>query len=155
VICGFDHVGISVANLGRSITFYRKCLGMDLIVQTTFEGKLYEEVLGLKRTSGKVAVLKAGDLQIELFEFSEPAPKALDPGRPVCDHGISHFCVKVTDIEVEYERLKEAGVCFHCPPADFCGIAKSTYARDPDGNVFELREQAQAPGPATWEEGQS
>lgn len=149
MISGFDHIGISVANLGRSVTFYCKCFGMDLIVQTAFEGKAYEEVLGLKGASGKVALLKAGDLQIELFEFSEPAPKAIDPGKRVCDHGISHFCVQVNDIEGEYERLKAAGVLFHCPPVDFCGIAKATYARDPDGNVFELREQRQSSGPAT------
>ena len=38
------------------------------------------------------------------------------------------------------KRLMEAGVSFHCPPIDFSGIAKATYGRDPDGNVFELRE---------------
>lgn len=142
MIRGLGHIGISVANLGRSIDFYQKCLGMELVVQTTFEGARYEQVLRLKDAKGKVALLKAGEMQLELFEFSEPRPQALDPKRPVCDHGITHFCVEVTDIEGEYERLKEAGVPFHCPPVDFEGIAKATYARDPDGNVFELREQS-------------
>jgi catechol 2,3-dioxygenase-like lactoylglutathione lyase family enzyme len=141
VICALDHVGISVANLDRSIEFYRKCFGMELVAQAKFEGAYYEEVLGLKGARGKVAVLKAGDMRIELFEFSQPAAKSLDPHRPVCDHGISHFCVEVTDIEGEYERLKRAGVSFHCAPVDFDGSAKATYARDPDGNAFELRER--------------
>jgi len=142
VIRGLGHVGISVVNIGRSVDFYQKCLGMELVVQTTFEGARYEQVLGLKGAKGKVALLKAGEMQVELFEFSEPCPRALDPKRPVCDHGITHFCVEVTDIEGEYERLKEAGVSFHCPPVDFGGIARATYARDPDGNVFELRERS-------------
>jgi catechol 2,3-dioxygenase-like lactoylglutathione lyase family enzyme len=124
---------------------------MELVVHTTFEGEHYERILGLKGASGTVALLKLNDMQLELFEFGRPLPTALDPQRPVCDHGISHFCVEVTDIESEYERLKKAGVFFHCAPIDFHGIAKATYARDPDGNVFELREQGRGGRPALGE----
>jgi catechol 2,3-dioxygenase-like lactoylglutathione lyase family enzyme len=140
MIKGLDHVGISVANLERSMEFYRDFLDMEVVVQEeTFEGELYDKILGLKGARGKVALLKKGNMQFELFEFSRPAPKPGDPQRPVCDHGITHFCIEVADIDSEYLRLKAAGVSFHCPPLDF-GTAKATYGRDPDGNVFELLE---------------
>lgn len=58
--------------------------------------------------------------------------------------GITHFCVEVSDIESEYERLKAAGASFHCPPLDFSGEAMATYGRDPDGNVFELLQMSVA-----------
>lgn len=58
--------------------------------------------------------------------------------RPVCDHGITHFCLQVKDVRGEYARLKAAGILFHCPPQEFAGEAVVTYGRDPDGNVFEL-----------------
>ena len=78
-------------------------------------------------------------MQFELFECQQPSPKHGDPKRPVSDHGITHFCIEVSDIDSEYQRLSAAGVPFHCPPLNF-GTAKATYGRDPDGNVFELLE---------------
>jgi catechol 2,3-dioxygenase-like lactoylglutathione lyase family enzyme len=114
---------------------------MELLVEAPFGGDKYETILGLRGAQGKVALLRLGDFQVELFEFASPQPRSADPGRPVCDHGITHFCLRVTDIHVEYARLKAAGVTFHCPPQDFAG-ALATYGRDPDGNVFELFEAA-------------
>lgn len=137
-----NHVGVSVSNLERSLGFYRDLLGLEVLIHRPFEGERYEKILGLKGVKGKVAFLKSksGGLQIELFEFAHPAPKPADAARPVCDQGITHFCIEVQDIEGEYARLKAAGVAFHCPPLDFSGQAKATYGRDPDGNVFELLE---------------
>jgi catechol 2,3-dioxygenase-like lactoylglutathione lyase family enzyme len=84
-------------------------------------------------------MLTAGNACIELFEYSSPQPRPGDSKRPVCDHGITHLCLDVSDIEDEYERLKAAGMLFHCPPQDMGGI-KATYGRDPDGNIVELLE---------------
>lgn len=151
MIKGANHVGISVSNLKRSIEFYRNGLGMQLVAEGTFEpgkdGGRYEAILGLKDAMGKVALLKVANFQLELFEFSHPSPKRSDPNRPVCDHGITHFCIEVTDIESEYEQLKVAGASFHCPPLEFFGPTKATYGRDPDGNVFELIEMAGTEAP--------
>jgi hypothetical protein len=46
----------------------------------------------------------------------------------------------VTDIDAEYERLKAAGMVFHCPPQAAGKGFRATYGRDPDGNVVELLE---------------
>ncbi len=63
------------------------------------------------------------------------------------EHGITHICLDVTDVDAEYERLQAAGVTFHCPPQEFAGVSKVTYARDPDGNVIELQEILQPSSP--------
>ena len=60
-----------------------------------------------------------------------------DPNRPVCDHGITHIAFEVDDLDAEYDRLKAAGMRFHCPPQNL-GVSRVTYGRDPDGNVLEL-----------------
>lgn len=134
------HAGLSVVDLDRSIAFYRDVLGMKLVLARPFQGPLYETILGLQGSRGKVALLEAGGFRLELFEFEHPAPRPAAADWRVHDHGLTHFCIDVTDIESEYTRLSARGVTFHCPPLDF-GTAKATYARDPDGNVFELREQ--------------
>jgi catechol 2,3-dioxygenase-like lactoylglutathione lyase family enzyme len=150
MIKGLEHVGISVANLERSMKFYRDLLGMEVVVavepfKSESYGGNYGKILGLTGASGRVAVVRKGNMQFELFEFQSPAPKRGDPQRPVCNHGITHFCIEVSNIEDVYGKLAAAGVPFHCPPLDF-GTAKATYGRDPDGNVFELLEMC-APKP--------
>lgn len=138
MIKGVNHVGISVGNLERALQFYRYLLGMKLVVEERFEGPQYDKILALRGVCGRVALLKAESFQLELFEFTRPVPSVGDPTRPVCDHGITHFCIEVDDVIKEYHRLKAAGVTFHCEPLDFAGAERATYGRDPDGNVFEL-----------------
>ena len=139
VVKALHHVALSVRDLDRSIAFYCGLLGMEKLHQVSFGGETMELITRLPHARGRAAMLRVGGQNIEIFEFSEPIPKAPEVQRPVCDHGISHFCVEVDDLEQEYERLKAAGVEFHCAPQPF-GNMKSTYARDPDGNVFELLE---------------
>ena len=63
-----------------------------------------------------------------------------------CDHGITHICLDVADIDAEYEWLKSAGMTLHCPPQGMGGL-RATYGRDPDGNVVELFEVTDAASP--------
>jgi catechol 2,3-dioxygenase-like lactoylglutathione lyase family enzyme len=132
-----EHVGLSVRSIEGSLAFYRDLLGMRVVEEAKFAGDLYERILGLTGARGRVVVVQTDSVRLELFEFANPRPKQSEQERPVCDHGITHFCIEVFDIEGEYQRLKAAGVRFHCPPIDF-GTAMATYGRDPDGNVFEL-----------------
>jgi glyoxylase I family protein len=141
MIKAMNHVGVSVARLDRAIEFYCGLLGMKLVRQREFSGEQYETILALKGARGRLALLQAGSMRLELFEFFSPSPMTSDSLRPVCDHGITHFCIEVVDIDQEYNRLKAAGIRFHCPPMEFAGIVKATYGRDPDGNAFELVER--------------
>jgi catechol 2,3-dioxygenase-like lactoylglutathione lyase family enzyme len=140
MIEGLNHIGMSVSNLERSLTFYRELFGMEVVIHKPFEGQVHENIIGLPGARGRVALLRLGTLQLELFEFDYPLAKPGDPNRPACDHGITHFCIQVRDIHGEYERLKTAGVRFHCPPQTYQGRVIATYGRDPDGNIFELLE---------------
>ena len=60
--------------------------------------------------------------------------------RPVIDRGITHIALDVEDVDAEYARLKEAGMVFHCAPQQLGEHCRTTYGRDPDGNVIELQE---------------
>jgi glyoxylase I family protein len=141
MIRGLNHVGISVANLDRSIRFYREAFGLEVIARCAFSGETYDKILGISAAYGRVVLLGNGNLQLELFEFAPPQQARLPSERSVAELGISHFCIETTDIESEYERLKGCGATFHCPPLDSAGLAKATYGRDLDGNVFELWER--------------
>lgn len=139
MIKGLHHAALSVMNLDRSLEFYTGTLGLEVVLRSDFGGEVMDSITDLEQTRGRAALLRLGGQHLELFEFASPTPKESEPRRPVCDHGITHFCIEVTNVQQEYERLKAAGVDFHCPPQPF-GVMRSTYARDPDGNVFELLE---------------
>ena len=141
MIRGFHHTAISTGDLERSLRFYRDLLGFREVLVSGWErgAAAADSITGLQNSAARLVMLQAGNACIELFQYSSPEARAGDPKRPACDHGITHLCLDVTDIDAEYQRLKAAGMIFHCPPQDVGGI-KATYGRDPDGNIVELLE---------------
>lgn len=145
MIRGIHHAAISTGNLDLALAFYCDLLGFRVITDISWPAgtEIIDRILGLRNSAGRVATLQAGNAFIELFEFASPTPQLGDPQRPVCNHGITHICLDVKDIDSEYERLRAAGMTFHCSPQRFeteFGEAKATYGRDPDGNVVELQQ---------------
>jgi catechol 2,3-dioxygenase-like lactoylglutathione lyase family enzyme len=142
MIRAIHHTAISTGDLERSLSFYRDLLGFREVDRFSWRrgSSIVDAVTGLKDSAAKVALLRLENAFIELFEYESPRPKQGDPNRPVCDHGITHLCLEVTDIDAEYERLTEAGMVFHTKPVAGGRGVRATYGRDPDGNVIELLE---------------
>ena len=136
------HTAISTPDLNRLIRFYCDLLGFEVEWEFSWPAgiEVSDNILGLKDTAAKVAMLKLGNFRLELFQFSSPEPKSSDPNRPVIDHGLTHLAFTVEDIHAEYDRLVNAGMTFHCPPQNIGSTV--TYGRDPDGNVVELMQLA-------------
>lgn len=144
MIRGVHHIALSVRDLDRMVAFYRDALGFAFVSETGWPrgSTVVDRIVGLTDSSARQAFLRAGNLFLELFEYATPTPRAQDGDRPVNDHGYTHFCLDVTDIDAEYERLSKAGMRFHCPPPpafEHVGV-RATYGRDPEGNVIELQE---------------
>ena len=141
MILGVHHVAVSTGDLDRSLDFYAGLLGFEIVFDQWWPRgtQVADAITGLRGSSARQLLLRGGNLFVELFEYESPRPRPADPMRPVCDHGITHLCLDVEDLEAEYARLVEAGVTFHSPPQDLGGGVRTTYARDPDGNVVELR----------------
>lgn len=142
----FNHVGISVTNIERSIAFYRNMLGMEPLCEVfLFGGEQFSKIMDIPNVGGRMCMIAKGTLWLELFEFSNPAGKAKDEDYPVSDRGYSHFGVEVDDIDATYEKLKAAGTRIHCPVQTFMpGGMRAAYCRDPDGNVFEIMQPGEA-----------
>jgi catechol 2,3-dioxygenase-like lactoylglutathione lyase family enzyme len=142
MIRGIHHVAISTGDLERSLHFYRDLLGFEEAERFDWQAgtEMADSITGLKDSAAKSVMLRAGNAYVELFEYQSPPPQPGDPERPVCDHGITHLCLDVTDIDALYERLVTAGMRFHCPPQDAGSGIRTTYGRDPDGNVVEIQQ---------------
>ncbi len=143
MIKSFHHIALSVADIERSIAFYRDLFDMEQACPVfPIGGEQYDAVLGLRGVDGVMCVMKLGDFHMELFQFRRPAPANKSPDHSVADRGLTHFGVVVEDIEATYRKMLAAGVRFHAPVTQFPGGMKATYGRDPDGNVFELLERS-------------
>jgi catechol 2,3-dioxygenase-like lactoylglutathione lyase family enzyme len=143
MIRGVHHISLATLDLDKCVYFYRDLLGMtlDRVSPLAPGWEPFETIVGLRNVTGQVAQFNLGNMNLEVFCYTEPAPK---PGerRPACDVGIRHIAFDVTDISAEYQRLKAAGVDFISPPQHLApGKCTSCYLYDPDGNIVELQER--------------
>ena len=142
MIRGIHHVAVSTPNLERIVAFYRDVIGAEVVYEGGWEAgsDLIDGIVGLKNSHAKQAMLKLGNAYLEFFEYVNPPGAAKDPTYGVNDHGYTHFCLDVKDIDTEYERLSANGMTFNCAPPELGGPIRATYGRDPDGNVVELQQ---------------
>lgn len=140
MIAGLHHVAISVSDLDAGTAFYCDAFGFEVQSQGGWDGDrpASDRVIGLEGTSCRMAMLAHHNVYLEMWEYHAPEPKPLDPKYSPADHGLAHICFQVTDIEAEYERLLEAGMTFHAPPAVLGGGSAAVYGRDPFGNIVEI-----------------
>ncbi|WP_169952027.1 VOC family protein [Microbispora sp. H11081] len=138
---GIRQVEIGVADLARSLDFYRDVLDLT-------------PVDGPSRGQG-VAWLAAGPALLKLVETGDG-----DLGGWVNDdlqRGIRHIGFKVGDVDLRAERVRDAGAPFTLPPLDAVGGVRIAFFQDPDGAHLEITSgylryhRVASPGPAERE----
>jgi glyoxylase I family protein len=139
MIVGIHHVAISVPDIDRALAFYRDLLGFEVVQQSGWDGDFAaaDRAIGLEGTAARMAMLKAANAFVELWEYRHPVPENL-VSRP-CDLGYPHMALQVRGMAEEYRRLRDGGMEFVGDPVDF-GNSSAIYGRDPFGNVIELYE---------------
>jgi catechol 2,3-dioxygenase-like lactoylglutathione lyase family enzyme len=140
MILGIHHVAIHTPNFDKMLKFYQDAFGFapNAPESAWKDSPLLDTTIDVKGSASRVVLLKAGTCYLELFEYSAPKGRTDGPLRPF-DHGYTHFCVAVTDINAECERLKMLGMTFPAAPQDL-GEIVAIYGKDPDGNIIELTE---------------
>ena len=139
MIVGIHHVAIGVPDLEAGLAFYRDTLGFEQVERSSFSGSTpaVEAAIGIKEPTAHMAMLRAGNAYVELWQYEAPTPRDLRADPP--DLGYPHFALEVKDIKAEHSRLSSAGMTFVGEPVDF-GESAAIYGRDPFGNVIELYE---------------
>ncbi len=143
MIRGIHHVAVHVHDLDRMIEFYRQAFGFELVGEpfSWEDNEFIDRIVDVPGSAARGAMLRAGTCYMELFQFEKPEPESQRPLRPY-DKGYTHFCVDVTDIDTEYERLKGLGMQFAEPAPIDAGHVKTLYGRDPEGNIIEIQQTA-------------
>ena len=141
MIQALEHVALSVADLERSITFYRDLLGFTVarVIECPPAMRL-GDVVGLPGCSARIAHMTLGAAMLELFEYQDPRGAPIPAARTQADNGFIHVGLRSTDTRADAARLRRAGVRFIGDPMEFRPGVWIVYFRGPDGEVCELRE---------------
>lgn len=127
------HCGISVSDLEAAIVWYRDMLGFSVKSRITLEA-----------LNAKIAFLKHGDFQIELFEVLGASPLPDERRQPNLDlrtHGTKHIAFVVQGLQSAIDGLKGHGVDIAMDVTN-TPDGKVAFIRDNAGILIELMEPA-------------
>lgn len=133
---GFHHGGVSVPDLEESIDWYKSVLGFEV-----------ERRFPIPAIPAEVAIIRNGDLRMELFEV--PGASALPEERREPDsdnrtHGNKHVAFTIGDVDAFSKELKNRN-------ADIVWVKKfphgaNIFIRDNSGNLIEFVEEPMPTG---------
>ncbi len=120
------HIAIICSDYKVSKQFYTEVLGFEI------EAEVFREA----RNSWKLDLKVAGQYQIELFSFPNPAPR---PSRPEAA-GLRHLAFAVEDLDAAVLFLSDKNVETEPIRIDEFTGKRFTFFADPDGLPLELYE---------------
>lgn len=136
------HTGIQVADLERSVAFYRDILGFELVFQWNPQAEYIRTITGYPDADIHAAVLRmpGSDVFLEILEYRnvEKAPVDTRTANP----GTAHMAFFTDDCDALYAELKAKGVdSVSEPVTPSIGPNKggrAVYMIDPDGIRVEF-----------------
>ena len=130
-IKGLDHVGIVVADMDKTLRFYREMLGFSLIARYDPKSPYQNEIAYLKFPGNTNA-------KLELYSMKQATSSEVSYERKV---GMREIALTVADVRVELDRLRAAG-------AEVMTEPMTTVARDlPADSPVKRRTRAAVKAP--------
>ena len=140
------HTGLQVADLARSVAFYRDVLGFEEMFSWNPRAPYIGELVGYPEVDLHAAILRPPNSEVflELLEYRnvERAPVDTRTANP----GTAHIAFFVDDVDALYADLRARGVAsVSAPVSPTIGPNKggrAVYMIDPDGIRVELIQSA-------------
>ena len=136
------HTGFQVADLERSLAFYRDVLGFEVAFAWNPRAPYIEELVGYPGVDLHSAILRLpnSDVFLELLEYRGVEREPVDTR--TANPGTAHIAFFVDDLDSLYERLTAQGVSsVSRPVTPTIGPnqgGRAVYLIDPDGIRVEL-----------------
>ncbi len=137
---GLLHMGLTVANLERSVAFYRDIVGMEVSgpESNDFSSDAFDTLTSNPGARFKMAHLTSGEFTLQVLEYTAGgAGVTLDLHH---NHkGSPHLCFDVDDVLAKFEELqKRGGVTITSGIVQLNPQTRSFYTEDPDGVPVEF-----------------
>ena len=157
VVAEVGPVGLTVADMDRSLDFYTQVLEFRKISDAEVAGSEFERLESVFGARARVVRLQLGDEQLELTQYLAPEGRAFPPLSRGNDRWFQHVAIIVSDMDKAYARLRERKVQHASTgpqriPDWNKGAAgiQAFYFRDPDGHFLEILSFPPDKGLARW-----
>ena len=156
-IIGVDAVGMTVADMDRSVEFYSKVLRFEKVSDVEVAGSDYEHLVGLFGVRMRVVRMKLGEEFIELTEYLAPRGRAIPEDSRSNDRWFQHIAIITNDMDRAYQWLRQNKV-EHASSGpqrlpDWnkeAGGIRAFYFKDPDRHVLEILQFPPDKGDSKW-----
>ena len=137
---GFWHLGFTVADMDRSLPFYRDLVGLEVEQLKDHRSRDFDRLSNNAGTQVRVAWLSSGPFMMQLIQYlrgGDPSSQLRPQHNRV---GSPHLSFFVDDVDAKYAQLVAAtGVTLLTDaPVPMGPSARSFYALDPDGLPVEF-----------------
>ena len=139
------HLGLTVADIERSIRFYRDLLGLRLMARRQADAAYVGEQTGYPGLRLEVASFLTTPESDQLLQLAQYITHAGEPADQASNRpGNTHLCLQVDDIHAAYRDLSSQGVRFKTEPVVITAGPHQggfgAYLFDPDGYTIELHQ---------------
>ena len=140
-----SHIGICVAELERSVAFYRDALGFEEISRLQVSGPESARLLQLEGGAVHAVYLQRDGTRIELLFYPQAGHQGARAPAPMNRLGLTHISLRVADLDAVVAAVASlGGACLDATRIDNdAWRSKAVFVTDPDGLRIEL---LQAPG---------
>ncbi|MFG6102557.1 VOC family protein [Leptolyngbyaceae cyanobacterium CCMR0082] len=123
-------IGIVVAKLERSLSFYRDLLGLSVVAEVT------TSLIG----KGRMVQLQHGESLIKLVELHTPPSK---PGPTDISEflGYRYITLLVAELDVIMAKIKARNISIALPVTQLNNGTRIAMVKDPDGNIVEFAQE--------------
>jgi catechol 2,3-dioxygenase-like lactoylglutathione lyase family enzyme len=158
-VAAVESIGFTVADLDRSVAFFRDVLTFELVETREEAGDAFEHLVGVFGARARIARMRLGEEEIELTEFLAPRGRPYPEGTRANDRWFQHFAIVTSDMPAAYARLREHRV-EHASTGpqklpewnmNAAGI-EAFYFRDPDGHFLEVIHFPPGKGDPRWQQ---
>jgi catechol 2,3-dioxygenase-like lactoylglutathione lyase family enzyme len=136
----FFHVGLCVSSVERSLKFYERVLGMEVVKRQELESAEFDELTANPGSHIRFAYLRLGSFILQLVEYAAGGGRTL----PVAHNSVGspHLSFFVEDVDATYERVTALPEMRHHKIVDLNVQMRTFYVFDPDGVPVELMQLA-------------
>jgi catechol 2,3-dioxygenase-like lactoylglutathione lyase family enzyme len=150
-------MGMTVADMERSIGFYANVLSFEKASDVEVTGSAYEHLQGVFGLRMRVVRMRLGEEWIELTEYLAPRGRPIPVDSRSHDRWFQHIAIIVSDMDRAYQWLRHHKV-EHASSGpqrlpDWnakAGGIRAFYFKDPDGHPLEILQFPPDKGDPKW-----